>query len=299
MTRLLLYFVSVTRKERCNMPYEPTRGTYRFIDEELEVRSRRPGSARTVGVLPRKDYNPAELARLARHQAREKARQKSRVPANTRAAIPGDYEDDLADIDGNGDVWPPPMPNVTRRYDVDNGVPLRQRRVDHYHETPLLSRRQSAEREAPEPTPRRRVQVHWFVFVGVALLLMIAGWMAFSSLGAWWQTHQDDTTFGNPRTYQIDAAVGHIDSSTSPSHFIAENLKGQIIVVEFPGGDVSKSRSYYITTIPGNDANPPVKVVFQDINHDGRLDMVIQIGDPGSTVTVFLFNNGAQFVSKL
>jgi len=283
------------------MPYEPTRGTYRFIDEELEVRTRRPGSARTAGVLPRKDYNPAELARNARHQAREEARQKSRPPANTRAAIPDDYEDDFADLDGNGDVWPPPMPNVTRRYDVDNGVPLRRSRVEnHYHETPLLSRRQGAvEREAPEPTPRRRVQIHWLVFVGVGLLLMIAGWMAFSSLGAWWQTHQDDTTFGNPRTFQTDAVVGHSDSSTSPSHFIAENLKGQIIVVEFPGGDVSKARSYNITTIPGNDANPPVKVVFQDINHDGKLDMVIQIGDSPNVVTIFSFNNGAQFVSKL
>ena len=282
------------------MPYEPTRGTYRFIDEELEVRTRRPGSARTAGVLPRKEYNPAELARLGRHQAREEARQRSRPPANTRAAIPDDYEDDFADIDGNGDVWPPPLPSSTRRYDVDNnGVPLRQRRVDYYHNTPLVSRRQPAEREAPEPTPRRRVQVHWLVFVGVGLLLMIAGWMAFSSLGAWWQTHQDDTTFGNPRTFQIDAVVGHSDSSTSPSHFIAENLKGQIIVVEFPGGDVSKARSYNITTIPGNDANPPVRLSFQDINHDGKLDMVILIGDPGATVTIFSFNNGTQFVSKL
>ncbi len=284
------------------MPYEPTRGTYRFIDEELEVRTRRPGGSRTAGVLPRKEYNPAELARLGRHQAREKARQKSRVPANTRAAIPGDYddEDDFADIDGNGDVWPPPMPTSTRRYDVDKGAPLRQRRIDYYHETPLVSRRRPAqEREAPEPRRSRRVQVHWLVFVGVGLLLMIAGWMAFSSLGVWWQTHQDDTAFGNPRTFQIDAVVGHSDSSTSPSHFIAENLKGQIIVVEFPGGDVSKARSYNITTIPGNDANPPVRLSFQDINHDGKLDMVILIGDPGATVTIFSFNNGTQFVSKL
>lgn len=285
------------------MPYDPNRRTYQFIDEELAVRTRQQGRSRTAQVLPRKDYNPAELARLARHQAWEEARQRSRSAAHTNAGIPDDYEEDeLADIDGNGDVWPPRMPTSTRRYDVDNnGIPLRRRRVEnHYHETPLVSRRQPAqEREEVPPRYRRHVQVHWLVFAGVGLLLMIAGWIAFSSLGAWWQTHQDDTTFGNPRTFQIDAVVGHGDSNSSPSHFIAENLKGQIIVVEFPGGDVSKSRSYYITTVPGNDANPPVKVVFQDINHDGKLDMVIQIGDPGTSVTVFLFNNGAQFVSKL
>lgn len=284
------------------MPYDPNKRTYQFIDEELTPRSNRPGTTRTAQVLPQKNYDPVELARQARHQARIEAKQRNRPAAPTHTAIPSDYdEDDFADIDGNGDIWPPPMPTSTRRYDVDNnGIPLRQRRVDHYHETPLLSRRQPAvEREAPEPRHSKRAQVHWLVFAGVALLLMIAGWMAFSSLGAWWQVHQDDTTFGNPRTFQTDAVVGHNDSSTSPSHFIAENLKGQILVVEFPGGDVSKSRSYYITTVPGNDANPPVKVFFQDINHDGKLDMVIQIGDPGSTVTVFLFNNGVQFVSKL
>ena len=120
-----------------------------IIDEELAVRTNRPGASRTAGVLPRKDYNPAELARQARHQAREEARQRSRTATNTHAAIPGDYgEDDFADIDGNGDDWPPPMPTITRRYDLNNnGVPLRQRRVDHYHETPFISPRQPAQEQ--------------------------------------------------------------------------------------------------------------------------------------------------------
>ena len=281
------------------MPYDQTRRSYSYIDGQLPVRPRQSGTTRTAQVLPRKDYNPAELARLARHKAREEARQRSRPAANTRAAIPDDIEGE--DIDGAGDVWPPPMPTITRTYKAGlDGVPLRASRVDYYHETPFIQRRQgAAQQEEAQPGYRRRVQIHWFVFAGVALLLMIAGWMAFSSIGVWWQTHQDDVAFGNPRTFQIDAVVGHGDSSTSPSHFIAENLKGQIIVVEFPGGDVSKARSYAVTTIPGNDANPPVRLAFQDINHDGKLDMVILIGDPGATVTIFSFNNGTQFVSKL
>src|SRR5260221_722520 len=191
------------------MPYDPNRRTYQFIDEELAFRSRPPGTTRTAQALPRKDYNPAELARLARHQAREEARQRSRSPVNTHAAITRDYdeEDGYADIDGNGDVWPPPMPASARRYQTGlDAVPKRASRVDYYHETPLVSRRQSVqEREVSEsgsePRPRRRVQVHWLVFVGVGLILMIAGWMAFSSLGVWLQIHQDDTTYGNPLPY--------------------------------------------------------------------------------------------------
>ena len=300
-----LIFVLSTKKGSIAMPYEPSRGVYRYIDEQIAFRQpNQPGAPRAAQVLPRRNYDPVELARAVRHQARLEAKQKNRLPTSraTRAAPDEEYEEyDDADIDGNGDDWPPPLPTVTRTYQVDNnGVPRRQTRIDHYHQTPFISPRQPADQpRAAEPRYRRRVQVHWLVFVGVGLLLMIGGWIAFNDLGNWWQMHQDDVAYGNPRTFQIDAVVGHFDNSTSPSHFTAENLKGQIIVVEFPGGDISKARSYNITIIPGNVGNPPVRLAFQDINHDGKLDMVILIGDPGDTITIFLFNNGTQFVSKL
>src|SRR5712692_1329272 len=101
------------------MPYEPTRRGYAYIDGELPNRSKRPGTTRTAQVLPRKNYDSAELARQARHQAREEARQRNRPAAHTNTDIPDntDYEEyDPADLDGNGDVWPLPMPTSTRRY---------------------------------------------------------------------------------------------------------------------------------------------------------------------------------------
>jgi len=197
-----------------------------------------------------------------------------------------------------------------RRYTTTSAAQARQggRVHHHYHEEPLIQRPlrqrqlppQRTERDDEEEQPvKRGVRFHRLVYVGFALLIMIVGWIGFTALGQWWQGKQDDWEFGNPRTYQTDAVVGHNDSNSSPSHFIAENLRGQVIVVEYPGGDPSKGRSYQITSIPGNTGNPPVKVVFQDINHDGKLDMLVEIGDPGSVITVFLFNNGSQFVSKV
>lgn len=147
------------------------------------------------------------------------------------------------------------------------------------------------------PTQARR-QVHWLVYVGLLFMVGIIGWLAFTILGDWWQTKQDDWQYGNPHTYQTDVVVGHSDSASNPSHFIAENLRGQIIVVEYPGGDVSKARSYSITTLPGNDSYPPVRLAFKDVNGDGKLDMLVQIGDPGSQVQVILYNNGQQFAAK-
>src|SRR5258708_15861568 len=98
------------------MPYESTRRGYAYIDGELPNRSKRPGTTRTAQVLPRKNYDTAELARQARHQAREEARKRSRT---TNSATPDEEENDDEDIDGNGDGWPPHV--VTRsaiRYNV-------------------------------------------------------------------------------------------------------------------------------------------------------------------------------------
>src|SRR5260370_11654696 len=90
------------------MTYEASRGVYRYIDEETHFPHQTSGH-RAKQVLPRKNYDTAELARQARHQAREEARKRSRT---TNRATPDEEEYDDEDIDGNGDVCPPPV--VTR-----------------------------------------------------------------------------------------------------------------------------------------------------------------------------------------
>ena len=216
------------------------------------------------------------------------------------------------------DVWPPVLPSSAIRhtlppegvYQTGNkrlhveyvDIPPRASAKPKYTPAPQQQTRNTDDIDEEEtqlpPRNTRRFQVHWLVFAGVGLLLMIVGWIAFNDLGVWWQNHQDDVTYGTPRTFQTDAVVGHNDSNSSPSHFIALNLRGQIYVIELPGGDASKARGYFITSEAGNDANPPVKVTFQDIAHSGRLDMVVTIGDPPNPLIVFLFNNGSEFAAK-
>ena len=295
------------------MPYDPTQRGYAYVDGELPIRQRQPGSTRTAQVLPRKNYDSAELARQARHQAREEARQRNRPAAQPkqtftttrRPEIDEEIEDEIL----------PSIPRSALRYRpiADADIDTRQgvRVEHHYHDQPFVARksRQSEaspnqeryeEYEEEQPIRKRRgVRPHYLVFVGIGLLLMLAGYIALNLFGSWWQTHQDDVTYGNPRTYQTDVVVGHNDSAATPTHFIAVNLKGQVIVIELPGGNTAKAISYAVTTIPDNSANPPVKLLFQDLNHDGKLDMVIEIGDPGSQVTIILYNNGSQFVAKL
>jgi hypothetical protein len=122
------------------------------------------------------------------------------------------------------------------------------------------------------------------------MLAMILGWVALSALGTWWQTTLDDWRYGRPRTYQVDAVVGHRDSTQHPSHFIAMNLNRHIIVIEIPGGDVSKSIVYSGPTLLGTGQDlTPVTLTFQDVNHDGKADMIVNVQE---NQFVFLNQNG-------
>lgn len=211
-----------------------------------------------------------------------------RQPTSNRTGQP--YADDFEDDDYDD----------TRSHTsaIRYNAPLsRYGNAVHYGPPPVLRKSRYTATSQPAPVQARR-RVHWLVYVGLLFMIGIIGWLAFTIIGDWWQIKQDDWAYGMPRTYQTDAVVGHNDSTSNPSHFIAENLRGQIIVTEYPGGDVSKARAYTITTLPGDDSYPPVRVAFKDMNNDGKLDLLVQIGDPGSQIQVILYNNGSQFAAK-
>ena len=119
--------------------------------------------------------------------------------------------------------------------------------------------------------------------------------LMLNTLGSWWQIHQDDATYGRPRTYQVDTVVGHNDSVTNPSHFIFLNLNRHVEIIELPGGDTAHARIYNGPTLFGNGQDlTPVTAVFKDVNSDGKIDMIVHIQDQ---VLVFI-NDGTQFVPQ-
>ena len=133
-----------------------------------------------------------------------------------------------------------------------------------------------------------------FPLVAIILGMMMMALLAFtiSSVGSWWQMHQNDVTYGRPRTFQIDAVVGHNDSLANPSHFIFLNLNRHVIIIEMPGGDSSKARIYNGPTLFGDGQDlTPVTAEFKDVNGDGRPDMIVHIQDQ----TLVYLNDGTQF----
>jgi hypothetical protein len=141
-----------------------------------------------------------------------------------------------------------------------------------------------------EKLQKAKRHIHPLVYLGVGMLAMAAAFLLLSSLGTWIQTTKDDLTYGRPRTFNIDAVVGHNDSPTNPTHFIAINLNRHVEVIEQPGGDPSKMKDYQITTLFGDGEDlTPVTLSFRDLTGNGKLDMLIHIDN---TVLAYINGNG-------
>jgi hypothetical protein len=120
------------------------------------------------------------------------------------------------------------------------------------------------------------LRAHPLLLLGLGMIFMLLLWTLLTLVANWWNTTWDDIHYGRPRTYQVDAVVGHNDSPSNPSHFIALNLNGRIEVIEFPGGDASKARIYIGPQLYGNGQELiPVTLSFVDVNGNRHPDMII------------------------
>ena len=131
---------------------------------------------------------------------------------------------------------------------------------------------------------------HPLLYLGIGMLAMLALWTVLSLAVSWGSTTLNDLQYGRPRTFQVDAFVGHNEAGGTPSHFIALNLHGRIEVIEFPGGDGSKARIYLGPQLYGTDANLiPVTLSFVDASGDHRRDMLLHFQN---TQLVFINDQG-------
>jgi len=147
---------------------------------------------------------------------------------------------------------------------------------------------------------RAKWRLPWYFYASMTIAGILVLYIVLNIGGSWIQHTRDDWTYGNPRTYQTDSNVGHGSPQAPMSHFIAENLTGQVLVIEIPGGEPGKAHIYQITTLAHGSNDTPVTVSFKDLNADGKLDLLVAIGEPDNPLfVVMLFNNGQTFVPKL
>lgn len=218
----------------------------------------------------------------SRHRAGHSAGiQPDDMPYTTDEPRPKRYQVHTDDVEEDESIYDLPSHSNVRRY---TSTPSQTEvRVRHH--------RASAQTQAPpqrQPArPARRV--HWLVPLGVGMLVMLVLWQGGNLAFSLWQSYQNDLHYGRPRTTQVDARVGHNDTQT-PSHFIAVNLAGHVVVIEFPGGDAAHAKVYIGPIMaPGHELDP-VTLSFKDVNGDGKPDMILSVGEVRE---VFINDNGS------
>ena len=222
-------------------------------------------------------------------------------PVRTRATHDTQQESDIIalteDMDYADDPHPERLPSSSRRYYMPDARGTNYQIQQQVLKRPIPPRRSATTDQVPQTKPQRSrrgwgIRAHPLLYLGVGMIFMLALWVGLQWLGSWWQLHQDDVTYGRPRTFQIDAVVGHNDSAANPSHFIFLNLNRHVVIIELPGGDPSKARLYNGPTLFGNGQDlTPVTAEFKDVNGDGRPDMIVHIQDQ----TLVYLNDGTQF----
>ena len=294
------------------MPYDQYKGVYEFIEEELGFPQQTAGH-RAKKPLPKRDIiSAAQAERQAEIEARARQRNFHTNSGMTPDALPrvrqrpqAQEDDDLYTRAPRSAVHYQPEEiyneGNTRLYAGQVVIPRKRRSAQTYlpegarvQPQQEIYRNDMDEQGAQRPghTRRQKIRFHALVWLGLGMIAMIFLWVAGSFVINWWQVHQDDSTYGRPRTFQTDAVVGHNDSSSNPSHFIALNLNRHVIVIELPGGDPTKARIYPITTLFGDgQEQTPVTLTFQDVTGDGKPDMIIHIQDQ----KLVMINENGQF----
>lgn len=157
------------------------------------------------------------------------------------------------------------------------------RRVSvHIHNQPRQQRQHQQPPLLPVGPSRPFHIPRWPAYVGIAGFLMVGGWLGIGIGQQTLQGWQDNVHYGYPRTYQIDAVIGHNhDTSVNPSHFIVLNLHGQITVIELPASDPSKTHVYKtgLALLGSEQGLIPAQVTFKDLDGDGKPDMVVTVGE--------------------
>jgi len=206
---------------------------------------------------------------------------------------------DVADED---DMYVSRSPSSARRYKqpvqrdtLDDPMVLKGAIIQHRRSSLAAQAGNSVASKAVS-APLKRVRRHYrrFPLIAVGLGMLVMALLVFGSATfiTWWQIHQDDMQYGRPRTFQLDAVVGHADSPANPTHFIFLNLNRHVEIIEIPGGDASHAYIYQGPVLFGSGQDlTPITGELRDVNGDGKPDIIVHIQDQ----QLILMNNGNGF----
>ena len=208
------------------------------------------------------------------------------IPQRASLLPQGSHRPVLDDVEEDESYDPVRPPRSAIRYTTTHDQVIQQgnKRVIIHHELPP-TRQQQVRTE-----PAIRSRHHWLFWLGSIFCIMLVGWTVFTALSGFIQTKRNDLLYGNPRTFQVDANVGHYGRV---SHFTSLNLNGYLEIFETQEGHPEVARIYTPTTLRVNPLDPVI-LTFQDVNGDSKPDMIIT----APSFQEVMFNNGTSFQSQ-
>ncbi len=117
------------------------------------------------------------------------------------------------------------------------------------------------------------------VYLATLLVAMLAIHVLVGWVINWGQVRLDDLRYGRPRTMHLSGFVGRAEEAHGqPTHFIAMNLNRQVIVLELPGSDPTRVRSWPGPYLFGaHEDLTPVIIGLADVDGDGLPDVVLNV----------------------
>ena len=212
------------------------------------------------------------------------------------------------DVEDRDDLYETRMPSSARRYRPyetmeDVSIPRPVTTTSIQRRRASASARPTSGVASTAVKPARTVDVHtqslkqhqnhskrFYSTVIIGMFVTVALLVGLTALVSWWQGVQTDMTYGNPRTFQMDAVVGHNDSVANPTHFVLINLHGHVQIIEIQGGDAAKTHIYTGPTLYGADQDR-IPVTGEIVNQQGKLNLLVHVDGKD-----FLYvNNGKTF----
>jgi hypothetical protein len=140
------------------------------------------------------------------------------------------------------------------------------------------------------PSGVRQALASWWTTALAYMLLLVLGYLLLTPAFDWGQRRLDDLRYGFPRVTQLDGFVGHGEESGLPTHLIALNLRGQISILEIPGGDAAKVQTLAGPYLFGADGQYVVPhLSLADANGDEQADLLLQVREE---IIVYMNDNG-------